>query len=550
MVTAAHRNGKKVNILRKHSDWFIATALFAVTVITRIPFVSSVLYVDDSTGFALAVDDFDLAKERPHPPGYILYIMLGRVFNVFTNDANTALVALGVFSAAVAVAGIYFLGKTIFGRGEGLIAALLLLFSPLFWLYSEVALSYSVSVPLALLITWLLYETFFNRRYAILCGLIMGLAAGVRQDLLIYYAPVLFFASMRVGWRRMLLSWGAAAAGVFAWLVPLILSVGDLGRFIEIQSLQYQQAVLPDSFFQTGASALAVNAKEILKAALWLLGPALLALIVAGARVFRRDHRTIFLFFCALPSLAVFQLFFIDPPAYLLICAPSLVLLAAQGISIVSRGVVRVIGDVRVPFFQHAPIKEPVLAAALVLMSSWACVVLFLSGSQTLDRLLPGTPGYEFLFITHNANGIAARSESILAAIDAVEQYDPETTVVVCNIADNVFDWSRLMYYLPEYRVIGIHLLDGIGGGAYKDGIDHENLTQGGGTIELAPEVERLVFIGQDINQDYLELSDDVVVKQGPLVQPDRFAPSLIAVIEPLDESLQLGIYTFRRAGD
>lgn len=532
----------------RYGDWVIAVVLFTATIISRIPFRSRTLYGDDSSGFALGLEDFDLLRQRPHPPGYIIYIAAGRVFNIFFNDANAALVALSIFSAAVAVVGIYFMGKSIFGRTEGIIAAILLFFSPLFWLYSEVALTYAVGVPPALLITWLLYQMFFHRRYAILCGIVMGLAAGLRQDLLIYFAPVFFFASWRVGWRRMLVSWGAVLLGVAIWLIPLIMSVGDLGQFIEVQSRQYDQAVLPYSFFEKGATALATNGKEIFKALIWLLGPAVLMLIVSLLRIIKLDRKAVFLLCATLPSLAAFLLFFLDPPAYLLICAPAIILLAAQAIAQASRTVARFTGNLRFPLLKHPPVQRSVVATALVLVSTWVSFTAFLSGSTTLDKILPGTPGYEFLFITHNANGIKARNDTLLAAIAAVEQYEPESTVVVCNIADNVFNWSRLMYYLPEYRVIGIHLIDDIDGDAYKDGQHHVNLTRGGGVIELAPQVERVIFIGQEIVGDsYLDFSDNVVVREDSLLRPDRFAPSLIVVAEPLDSSFKLGRYTFTR---
>lgn len=540
--------GENTGFWRRYGDWIIAATLFTATIISRIPFRSRSLYIDDSTGFALALDDFDLAQQRPHPPGYILYIAAGRVFHFFFGDANTALVALSIFSAAVAVAAVYFLGKAIFGRAEGLAAALLLFFSPLLWLYSEVALTYAVAVPLAMLITWLLYQVFFHRSYAIICGLVMGLAAGVRQDLLLFFAPVFLVAVFRVRWRRMFLAFAAVAAGVLIWLAPLVVSVGDLGQFIEIQSRQYGDAVLPYSFFEKGTEALIVNGKEILKASIWLLGPSLLMLPVIMAQALRGDRKVLFLLFTVVPALAAFLLFFIDPPAYLLICAPAFSILAARGIAIVARWAAGVIGEARLPFLRYPAIKQPVVAAALVMLSAWVSLTLFLSGSQTLDRILPGTPGYEFLFITHNANGIKARDESLQAALDEVRRYEPQSTLVVCNIADNVFNWTRLMYYLPDYRVIGIHLLDGIEDGAFKDGRNHVEKTRGGGVIELGPMVERVIFIGQEIaDGDYLDFSGNVDAEKDSLIRPDRFAPSVVAIVDPVDESFRLGLYTFER---
>lgn len=541
--------GRIGSTFQRHGDQAIAAALFIATLVSRIPFRSTKLYAHDSAGFALALENFDLRLEQPHPPGYILYIAIGRAFDSFVSDGNAALVWLSIVSSAVAVVAIYFVGKSIFGRSQGIIAAILLFFSPLFWHYGEVALTYSVGVPLSMLITWLLYQIFFNRRYAILCGLAMGLAAGVRQDLLIFFAPVFFIAGFRVGWRRMFISWGAVILGVLLWLVPLIMSAGTLSQFLEIQSRQYGGAVLPVSFFEKGAEALAINGKVILKALVWLMGPAIVMLVVSATRVFRRDWKTIFLLGSALPALGFFLLFFIDPLGYMLICTTAFILLAAQGIVLLSTRVTAYTGGLRLPLLEFPPIRQPVVAALLLLLSSWISFSLFLSGSWTLDRLLPTSSGYGSLFITENANGIRANSASMAAAIAAVNRYEPESTVVICNIADNVYNWNRLAYYLPEYRVIGLHLLDGVTDGSYQEAFGNGRWFRGGGVIELAPEVERIIFIGQEVDGDsYLDFSGNVVVQQDSLIRPDRFAPSVIAIVEPLADDVSLGPYVFTRA--
>lgn len=537
---------KVSSIMQRHGDRVVALTLFIVTLVSRIPFRSTKLFIHDSAGFALALENFDLAREQPHPPGYILYIALGRVFDFFISDENAALVWLSIVSSAVAVVAIYFVGKSIFGRSEGIIAAVLLIFSPLFWHYGEVALSYSVGVPLSMLITWLLYQVFFNRRYAIICGLVMGLAAGVRQDLLIYFAPVFFIAGFRVSWRRMFIAWVAVIPGVLVWLVPLIISTGGLSQFIDIQSGQYSGAVLPYSFFEVGTEAFANNGIQIFKALLWLMGPAILMLAVSVVQLFRRDRKTIFLILSTLPSLGFFLFYFIDPLAYMLICTTAFILLAAQGITLIARHVTAVTSGLKLPLLRFPPIRQPVVAAGLVMLSSWISFALFLSGSWTLDRLLPTPPGYGFLFITENANGIRANSDSMAAAIAAVNEYDPEGTVVLCNVADNVFNWNRLTYYLPEYRVVGLRLLDESGDGLYQEAIGHQRQFRGGGIIELGPRVERVVFIGQEIEGDcYLAFSNNVVVQRQSLLRPNRFAPSVIAVVEPLPDSFELGPYTF-----
>ena len=51
-----------------------ALALFALSLLLRVPFVSSALVNWDAVQFALATRSFNLERHQPHPPGYILYV--------------------------------------------------------------------------------------------------------------------------------------------------------------------------------------------------------------------------------------------------------------------------------------------------------------------------------------------------------------------------------------------------------------------------------------------------------------------------------------------
>ena len=53
--------------------------LALIVALTHLPFVVSTLEDIDSVNFALGVRDFDVASHRPHPPGYPIYIGLGKV---------------------------------------------------------------------------------------------------------------------------------------------------------------------------------------------------------------------------------------------------------------------------------------------------------------------------------------------------------------------------------------------------------------------------------------------------------------------------------------
>jgi hypothetical protein len=121
---------------------FLPWLFFFLAIATRVPFTSKYLLNMDSCQFALALEKFDITVHQPHPPGYFLYIMLGRLLNFFIADPNTVFVTISVFFSGLTVASVYLLGKEMFEGKVGIVAALLALSSPSLWFHGEVSLTY------------------------------------------------------------------------------------------------------------------------------------------------------------------------------------------------------------------------------------------------------------------------------------------------------------------------------------------------------------------------------------------------------------------------
>ncbi|MBI4245911.1 MAG: glycosyl transferase, partial [Candidatus Rokubacteria bacterium] len=62
-------------------DVLCAAALSLLAVLSRLPYRARMLYNWDAVQFALALREYDVVKHQPHPPGYILYVGLGRLVN-------------------------------------------------------------------------------------------------------------------------------------------------------------------------------------------------------------------------------------------------------------------------------------------------------------------------------------------------------------------------------------------------------------------------------------------------------------------------------------
>ncbi len=69
----------------------IALCLLLITILSRIPFRSQVLYHWDSVNFAFAMQRFDVAAEQPQPPGYIAYVWLCRLVDLLFHDLQVTM---------------------------------------------------------------------------------------------------------------------------------------------------------------------------------------------------------------------------------------------------------------------------------------------------------------------------------------------------------------------------------------------------------------------------------------------------------------------------
>src|SRR5258708_35634313 len=93
-----------------------AVGLRCFRIVTRLPFVTHVLFEWDSVLYARALEQgfqvsAAIGDQRPHPPGYVFYVAVAAVFRGIFGDSNTALVAVSVVASAGAVVAVYLLAR-------------------------------------------------------------------------------------------------------------------------------------------------------------------------------------------------------------------------------------------------------------------------------------------------------------------------------------------------------------------------------------------------------------------------------------------------------
>ena len=205
----------------------------------------------DSINFALGVEQFDVARHRPHPPGYPVFIALAPRMD----RDRTAATGLAVWGLVAGTLAPWVLAE--FWMAVGLtstlavLAAVLTVSCPLFWLTAARPLT-----DMPGLVAALATQTLFIRGLRVMrAGPLTpmprawlwgafgaGFIIGLRSQTMWLTGPLLFWcAGELAAYRRpreatMLI--GAAAIGALTWALPLVWLSGGLGRYLAMLGSQ------------------------------------------------------------------------------------------------------------------------------------------------------------------------------------------------------------------------------------------------------------------------------------------------------------------------
>ncbi|NMB87739.1 MAG: DUF2723 domain-containing protein [Chloroflexi bacterium] len=413
-------------------DKVLPAVLFLVTIISRGLFPSHYLYHWDSVNFAFAIVDFDIAKEQPQPPGYILYVLLVRGINVLVHNANLAMVLVSILASALAVIMLYLLGRELFNLQTGILAALFLLISPLFWFYGEIALPHTLDAFLVILVAYWGWRVLKGeQQYLYLETGTLAIASGVRPQTLLFLLPVYLFSIHRVPLKKIILAGLLGFLICLAWFVPMIQDTGGLTRYLEVMdqfSMRFQEST--SIFLGAGAFGLVRN---LTKLALYSgYGVGLAAVPFAARLVFRRrvpgeleDRRMayVFLVLWTAPAFLYYLFVHMGQQGLVFVYLPAILIFGAW------------VGD-RLMRSYGTPAQ--VLIAACIVLNG-AIFVLApefpLPGRSSIRLLTRQTIQQSDVYL-----------HSRIAAIE--ENFSPANTSILAT------NWHHVEYYLPQFKVI------------------------------------------------------------------------------------------------
>jgi hypothetical protein len=177
----------------------------------------------DGIGFLESVTDFDLARFRPHPPGYPVYVALLRVAAAFFANPMRACQAVAVAGGMTAVALVWDATRSALGDRSAWVASVFIALAPSVWRACSGVGSESPALACAAACAWgLMGRSRTESARAALLGLGTGLGLGVRLSWAPLYVAALALAPRRLRTR----AFGIAAFACALWLVPFLAVVG------------------------------------------------------------------------------------------------------------------------------------------------------------------------------------------------------------------------------------------------------------------------------------------------------------------------------------
>jgi len=481
-------------------DYALAVALSVLTVLSRLPYRARMLYNWDAVQFAMALREYDIVKHQPHPPGYILYVALGRLVHGWTGDAAGAYVLLAVAFSGAGTFVVYLLARAVYDRPTALTAAALLAVSPLFWFYGTVGLSYAGEALMASIVAYFAFRALRGGETdAWLAAGYLGLAGGLRQSLLVLLFP-LWLVSVAVGVRRprvVVVGGAILTLAVLVWFVPMIWLTGGLERYLDASRYLADTVVKPTSILGGPLEVTLRMSRYLLESVLVALGP--LAVVALLLPWYVRRHgwgrREWFLLVWTAPPVLVYTLVHFGQAGYVLTFLPAVVILLARVLLAALASVAA-----RVP---SRPLRVALTAAAvtLIVVANGAFFVSarplardFVTPKSTW-RQAAEDEAYDWIF-SRTAAALRQHEDVMATFVASIRGlYPPEDTVIITELGNaRSYPWLRhAMFYLPGYMIYELRVGD-VPPGYYAPHRASAMTPLADSEVELPAGVKRLVW--------------------------------------------------------
>jgi hypothetical protein len=319
-----------------------------LVLVTRILTAPKTAWELDELLFTQAVQKFDPSNYHPHPPGYPLYVLLGKAFHLVIDDPWRALVVLAIVAAPVGFVALARAFRNWSGDADLAFAgALLYYFSASMMVHGTLALSDGASLAFLALALHAISrpQDPTHERNAIALGLWSSAAIGCRPQLLLPMIPMLAIALWRMPSRRQRIAAIASFGFVsLMWFLPLVDAAGGVANVIAYETKQAAYVASHDAAMSRGSKSLAEIAVRFVLhpwGSKYITLPLLLCAALGVPAFIRRARLLLPLIVFTAVQLA-FEIVLMDPADGARYSLPSMILVAlvaALGFDVIRRSV-------------------------------------------------------------------------------------------------------------------------------------------------------------------------------------------------------------------
>lgn len=226
----------------KKSDYIICFLLGFIALISRVPFVEKIQSHWDGPQYSIAVVRYSFENFTPAPPGYPLYIGLGKFFYFFIRDPHKTMLAVSVFASILGGIIFYVIGKSLYHRYAGLAAAIIFLTGSTFYYFSLTAYPYGLLPVTTTILAYIVYLVFIKKKQlGIMFGLIAAICFGIRPQEIIQIGPLILLGFLLLLNREKIKALSIGIIVTLFWFIPVAYNTG-LREYFEISYKHGQTA--------------------------------------------------------------------------------------------------------------------------------------------------------------------------------------------------------------------------------------------------------------------------------------------------------------------
>ena len=228
--------------------WILA----AVCAASRFLAMARSLWDWDEALFCLGMRSYDVTSHHPHPPGFPVYIALGRIVRTVIHSDFRALQAVNLAAGMLVFPAIFFLARELrFRFVTAAVAGALCAFFPNVWFFGGGAFSDIPSLVLVVFAVAFLFRGCRDANAYLIGTVLLALAAGIRpQNLLIGLAPCALatWYRARVAWRDVVFAVLVGAITVGVAFGSAIVATGGYRPYFEAAKEHGEYITRVDSF--------------------------------------------------------------------------------------------------------------------------------------------------------------------------------------------------------------------------------------------------------------------------------------------------------------